>query len=92
MGSEMCIRDSCQDVKACRCEVNFDYFNYLSSEIKNDKLQMTVDSDRDVDVKAVIKNDGTEPAYGMILAITSTVRWSNIPTSICAKKGQENGV
>ena len=53
---------------------------------------MTVDSDRDMDMKAVIRNDGTEPAYGMTLEINSTVLWTNIPTSICTNRGQENGV
>jgi hypothetical protein len=52
---------------------------------------MTVDSDRDMDLKAAIKNDGTEPAYGIILEIKSTVLWTNIPSS-CAKRGKEKGV
>ena len=78
----------CDDVKACRCDVSF---HYLSSDIKNDDLRMTVDSDRDMDLKAAIKNDGTEPAYGIILEIKSTVLWTNIPSS-CATRGKEKGV
>ena len=52
---------------------------------------MIVDSNKDMGLKMALRNDGSEPAYGMSLGITSTVLLMNLPTA-CAKKEMKNEV
>ena len=58
---------------------------YISGLIHDDRLSTTVEENKEIDLRIILENHGTEPAYGMTLEILSTVSLSNIP-SFCRMK------
>ena len=52
-------------------------------------MRMVVDSKKETALQAVLKNDGHEPAYGMILEINSTVLLPDLPSDCGGGKDNE---
>ena len=61
----------CDDPDSCKCDVSLRY------GVDNGLLSTVVDSDKEIQLNVRVKNNGTEPAYGMALNIFSTVPLSN---------------